>query len=218
MVNTVEDVMADPWPVVRTSRLRRKLPLMVILFALIYAVLAGAYVAYYQVNRPEVFRSAATLLIDQKKALFATGDEGIIGKLSELRIKYTSLVGTESFAAPVAQRAALPLSAVEGSLSATADLNTLLITVAANSSSAAQAHTIAATASTYLADYIANEQTTLNVPAKDQVTLSVVTPAGQGRKVAPSNKKAVEEGVAVFVVIAVVGALIADLIRRRRRT
>ncbi len=180
-------------------------------------MLGGAYLGYYQASRPQVYRSTATLLIDQRPALFATGSEGVIGELSQLRIKYTSLVGTQAFAAPVAQQAGLPLRDVAGTLSATADLNTLLITVSARSSSAQRAHTIAKTASTYLSDYIAHEQSGLGVKPKDQVSLTVVTPASNGAKVAPSVKKALLEGAAVFAAIAVVGAFLADLIRRRRR-
>lgn len=195
---------------------RRNLPLVVFLVMLIYAILAGAYVGFYQANRAKVYRSSAALLIDQRPALFAVGDEGIISKLSQLRIKYTSLVGTQNFAAPVSEKAGLPLGQVKGSLTATADPNTLLIIVSANSASPGRAHLIAKTASNYLVDYIRNEQASVGVKPKDQVTLTVVTPASNGTKIAPSKKKALLEGAAVFAAVAVVGALLADLIRRRR--
>lgn len=195
---------------------RRNLPLVVFLVILIYAILAGAYVGFYQSSRAKVYRSSAALLIDQRPALFAIGNEGVISKLSQLRIKYTSLVGTQAFAVPVAKQARLPLSQVQGSLAATADPNTLLLTVAANSTSPTKARLIATTASNYLVAYIRNEQTSVGVKPKDQVTLAVVTPASAGVKIAPSTKKALLEGAAVFAAVTIAGALIADLLRRRR--
>ena len=214
-----DTVTRQPASVSTAQRRRANGPIAALLLAvLVCAILAGAYVAYYQTNRPAVYRSTATLLIDQPPALFATGNEGVIGKLAELRIKYTSLVPSHEFAVPVAQQAGLPLGKVQGSMSAVADLNTLLITLSAQSSSPTNARTIAQTAATYLSHYIANEQSALGVKTKDQVTLTVVTPAGAGIKQGPSNRKAVLEGAAAFAGVAVVGVFIADLARRRRWT
>ena len=204
---------------VRGDRSRwANLPAVILIMMLAYGVLGGAFTAVYQYTRPAVYASNASLLIDQRGAEFAVGNEGVIAKLSRLRVKYTSLVGTETFAEPVAKQAGLPVATVRGALTATAVPNTMLVVVSARSSTATRAHTIAQAAADYLSGYIRSEQSAVGVKAKDQVTLSVVTPAGGGVRVAPSHKKALLEGAAVFAAFAVAGALAADLLRRRRRS
>ena len=188
---------------------------MLAILSLGVGLLAGAVVALYAKTRPAVYESSATLLIDQSPAVFETGDEGLLGKLSRLRFKYVGLVGTTLFAETVADDAGLATGDVRAGLSASADLNTLLLVVTSRMHDAIQAHQVAQTAADDLVSYVHNEQFDAKIPQQDQVTFSVVSPATRSQQVEPSTKKVLLEGVVVFLVISVLGALGADLLRRR---
>lgn len=187
------------------------------LIAIALGLLVGGYTAYYQASRPAVYSSSAALLIDQEPAVFSTDSEGVLAKLARLRTKYVSLVGTTTFDKPVGDSAGLSVPQVHGALSATADPTTLLIVITAKLHEPGEAQQLAQSAAQYLSQYLDEEQTTAGISKKDRVTLTIVTPAQPGTKVAPSNKKALLEGVVVFAVITVAGALGADLLRRRRK-
>ena len=190
--------------------------LLLVLVSLALGILIGGYTGYYQYTRPAVYKSSAALLIDQEPAALASGDEGILGKLSRLRLTYASLINTTVFATPVAQQAQLPVGEVRGALSATADLNTMLVVITAAMHDQKEAKVVAQLASDHMVSYLADQQQRLGIKPTDRVTFQVVTPAGDAVKTAPSNKKAVLEGAVVFAVITAVGALGADLLRRRK--
>ena len=188
---------------------------MLAVLSLVIGLLAGALVAWYANTRTPLFASRATLLIDQQPAVFQSGDEGLLGKLSRLRYKYVGLVHTETFAKPVADDAGLPLLAVEAGLSAAANPNDLLVVVTASMTDAADAHRVAELAADHLVRYVQQEQFDAKIPASDQVTFSVVSPATRPEQIEPSGKKVALEGVIAFLVITVAGAVGADVMRRR---
>ena len=93
---------------VGASRRRRVLrsPFTILaIVSLAAAALAGAFTAYYEYTRPSVYQSSSALLIDQAPAIAASGDEGVLAKLSRLRFKYAGIATTEAFDAQVAQQA-----------------------------------------------------------------------------------------------------------------
>ncbi len=189
--------------------------LMLAVISLAVGMLAGAAVALYAHSRTPTYESSAVLLIDQQPAVFQTGDEGLLGKLSRLRYKYVGLVHTEAFARPVADDAGLPLPVVQGGLFATANPDNLLIVVTASLHDAADARQVAQLAADHLVDYIENEQFDAKVPANEQVSLSVVNAATPPVQTEPSTKKVVLEALITFLAITVAGAVGADLLRRR---
>jgi hypothetical protein len=188
---------------------------MLALLALTVGVLAGGVVAAYGASRPATFRSSAVLLVDQPGPVFESGDESLLGKLYRLRFKYVGLMSTLALATAVADDTGLPVSLVHRGLSAQAPGNTLLLDVTAQMPTARQAQLVAESGAEQLVAYVQNEQLDSGVATSEQVTLSVVTPAPLGVQVVPDKKKVALEGAVVFAVITVLGALGADLLRRR---
>lgn len=194
-----------------------RLPLIPMLAVLVVALIAGGATTGYELSRPATYTSSAVLLIDQEPAIVASGDEGIIGKLQALRYKYVGLVGTVTFAQPVAQQTGLPEALVHSALSASADPNTLLLSVTATTHLAREAPLIAQAGAEALVTYLRHEQQGLGVKRQDQVTLSVVSPASAAQQIAPHKRKAALIGLGVLVGVAVIGALLVDLVRPHRR-
>jgi uncharacterized protein involved in exopolysaccharide biosynthesis len=189
--------------------------ILLVLLTLTASLLVGAAVAAYAASRPAVYASTSTLLIDQQPAVFETGDEGLLAKLSRLRFKYVGLIDTEVFAKPVADQLHLPVLLVENGLSATADLNTLLIVIKASMPTAQEADRVATVAADRLVRYLESEQFDAKVPANDQVSFSLVSPASGPVQTEPSTKKILLESVVAFLVVALLGATVTDVLRRR---
>lgn len=204
-----QGLATDPW---RSFRL----PLIPMLAVLVVAIIAGGATTGYELSRPATYTSSAVLLIDQEPAIVASGSEGVIGKLQALRYKYVGIVTTVAFAQPVAQQTGLPESLVHASLSASADPNTLLLSVTATTHVAREAPLIAQTGAQALVSYLRNEQKGLGVKPQDEVTLSVVSPASAAQQIAPHKRKAALIGLGVLVGVVVIGALLVDLVRPRR--
>lgn len=193
-----------------------RFPLVPMLMVLVVALLAGAATSVYELTRPAVYTSNAVLLIDQEPAIVASGGEGIIGKLQALRYKYVGIVGTMTFARPVAQQTGLPEALVHSALSASADANTLLISVTASTHTAHDASLIAQAAAGELVSYLHNEQQSIGVKPQDQVTLTVVSPASAPQQISPHKRRGAFIGLGVFAGVLVIGALLVDLVRPRR--
>lgn len=188
-----------------------------VLIALAVSVLAGGLTAYYEYTRPAVYQSSSTLLIDQVPAIAASGDDGILAKLSRLRFKYAGIVTTEAFAAPVAQQAGLPVGVVHAALVPGADATSLLLTISARTGSAPRSRLIAQIAAEQMVTYVQTEQVAAKIPAAQQVTFSVVSPAGAAARVAPNHRRAELVGVLVFLAVMVGSLLAASLVRTDRR-
>jgi len=181
------------------------------------AALAGALTAYYEYTRPSVYQSASALLIDQAPAIAASGDEGVLAKLSRLRFKYAGIATTEAFDAQVAQQSGLSPGAVHAALAPFADQTSLLLTLVARTGSAERSKLIAQVAAQQMVTYAQTEQTAANIPAAQQVTFTVLSPASSGVLVAPDHRRAELVGVLVFVAILVAVFLAATLVRSSRR-
>lgn len=212
--------MASDEETVATSRRRRAVRSPYVVLAIVTlaaAALAGALTAYYEYTRPSVYQSASALLIDQAPAIAASGDEGVLAKLSRLRFKYAGIATTETFDAQVAQQTGLPAGAVHAALQPVADPTSLLLTLVARTGSAGTAKLIAQVAAEQMQTYAQTEQTAANIPAAQQVTFTLLTPAGLGVRVAPDHRRAELVGVLVFVSVLVAVFLAATLVRSSRR-
>lgn len=136
------------------------------------------------------YESVATLAIDQPRAIAASGDAGVISKLSSLRLKYAGLVTTQAFAAPLAQglSGADPIR-VRNALFARVPGNSLLLQVGAQGHDRQAARSIADAAANSLVSYVQDEQQKAGIPTAQQFTFTVVTPAAAARKISPTNRK-----------------------------
>lgn len=180
------------------------------------AALAGALTAYYEYTRPAVYQSASSLLIDQAPAIAASGDEGVLAKLSRLRFKYAGIATTETFDAQVAQQTGLSPGAVHAALSPFADQTSLLLSMIARTRSPETSKLIAQVAAQQMQTYAQTEQTAANIPTAQQVTFTVLSPAALGVRVAPDHRRAELVGVLVFVAVLVAVFLAATLVRSSR--
>jgi uncharacterized protein involved in exopolysaccharide biosynthesis len=201
-----------------TSRWRRVLdsPVAVVaLLAVATAILAGGGAGAYEYSRPTTYRSDAVLLIDQPAAIAISGSDGVILKLARLKVKYVGIISSQAFQQPVSDVTGMPLATVHSALQATNDPTSLLLHVDATMADAADAQRLAEAAARELVVYTRQEQTEARVPNVEQVTFTIVTPATPAVRVTPDRQRAALVGLFTFVAVLIVGALVADLLRRR---
>ena len=197
-------------------RERRRLPGVILVLTLLLAGVGGAGAAAYNESRAKVYRSTAVMFIDQEPALTQSRNDGLLSKLVRLRLKYADIVTTTVFSDPLADSLSLPPGQVHGALSAFAPPSSMLMSVTATTGDPALAERIATAAAQSLHDNLQQQQTSLGVPASQQVTLTVVTPARAGVKTSPRRSRSLLLGVGVAVSLLVVGGVLADAARRRR--
>lgn len=154
------------------------------------------------------------MAIDQPRAIAASGDAGVIAKLTALRTKYSALVTTQLFAMPVAQQLSLNPGVVQGALFADTPPNSLIIRVGARTGSGDRSRTLAEAAAAGLTKYVQDEQLRAGVPDGDRFTIDEVSPAGPAVKVSPTRKRVLAAaGLAGLLAFA---AVFAALSLRRR--
>ena len=153
--------------------------------ALIVAVAAALAVLAQSAK----YESVATMAIDQPRAIAASGDAGVIAKLTALRTKYSGLVTTQVFAVPIAEQLNLNPNAVRSVLFAETPQNSLIIRVGAQTGSRDRSRTVAEAAATGLTKYVEDEQVRAGVPDGNRFTIDEVTPAGPAVKVSPTKKR-----------------------------
>jgi len=158
---------------------------LAVIVGIVAAVVAAVIVAGEQVK----YRSTATMAIDQPRAIAASGDAGVVSKLSTLREKYTGLARTQVFDQPIADKLNLNVNAVRAQLFATAPASSLLIQIGAVTGNRALSQRLAEAASSALTDYVQKEQQDAKIPAENRFTITEVTPAGVGIKVSPTRKR-----------------------------
>jgi capsular polysaccharide biosynthesis protein len=197
-------------------RQRRWLPGVIIVLTLLLAGAGGAGAAAYNESRAKVYRSTAVMFIDQEPALTQSRNDGLLSKLVRLRLKYADIVTTTVFSDPLADTLSLPPGQVHAALSAVAPPSSMLMSITATTGDPAQAERIATAAAQSLHDNLQQQQTALDVPESQQVTLNVVTPARPGVKTSPRRSRSLLLGIGVAVAILVVGGVLADATRRRR--
>jgi capsular polysaccharide biosynthesis protein len=177
-----------------------------VVVALIAAGAAAAAVAAQSAK----YQSVATMAIDQPRAIAASGDAGVIAKLSVLRSKYSGLVTTQVFALPIAQQLGLNPNFVRSRLFARTPQNSLIIQVGAQTGSRNQSRTLAEGAAAGLTKYVQDEQQQAGVADNNRFTIDQVTPAGPGVKVSPTRKRILAAaGLAALLAFAAVFAALS---------
>jgi capsular polysaccharide biosynthesis protein len=187
-------------------RIRRRYLATIGAGSVLVATVVGLAAAYATAKGTPRYQSLALVEVDQPRAIAISPDDGIIAKLSRLRYKYAGLIRTETFEAPVAKKLNLGVGVIASSLFVRIDPSSLLIGVGAHSSNPAEAQRIADAAAQGVVDYAGKEQAADKIPAAEQVTFTVVTPAVPAMKVSPTHSRIVLVGVGTFVFI-VAGSL-----------
>lgn len=170
--------------------------------AIVAGIVVGLIAAVATKHGTKTFQSQAVLEIDQPTAVALSADDGVIAKLSRLRYKYAGLINTETFAAPVAEKVGLPVGAVLGELYPIVDPATLIMAVGARTHDRTQAQELANAGAQELVDYTKREQDSLKVPATAKVSFTIVTPAGQAARTAPTNQRVTLVGLGAFAFVA----------------
>ena len=199
----------------RPPRRRSGLLIAGVLVTLLLALAAGAAVAARHQSGPARYRSVAVLLIDQEPAVSQAHDNGILVKLTTMRIKYVDTVTTTTFSSALARTLGLPPGQFRGSVSAYAPPESLLLQVAATTADRGRAQAVAQGAADKLVADLAQEQTDLGITGPAQVTLKVVTPAPAAVKVAPLRKDSVKRGLVAGGIVLVLGLALIVVARRR---
>ena len=204
----------DPPPYDEPRRGRAGLVALLVLVVLL-AVGAGLGAAARVESRPDRFRAAAVVQIDQEPAVSRARDNGLLVKLVSLRIKYAGLVTTTTFGTALADEAALPRGAVAGAVSAVLPPNSLLMQVVGTGRDRNTAIAVAQGAADKLVNDLATEQAGLGIPPGQRVTLTVVSPAESASKVQPLRKDALRDAAAAAGAVLVVGLALVVAWRRR---
>lgn len=186
-----------------------------ILFGLVVGSLAGIV----QATGATTYTSQTTMILDDPLGLALAGDEGELVKLSDLRLKYQSLVATEAIAGPVADSLHIPVGEVLGATSVQVPASSLLMEVDATWATPAFAPTLSLAVAREIQAYVKAENATYAIPASDQFQALILTPASGSIPSSPSKKKAALLALGVLVGGAAAGFVVNQLMvepRRRR--
>lgn len=187
-----------------------------LVLSLAVALLAAALGATLILKEPAKWSSSATLLIDDPQQLATAGDDGIINKLNQLRLKYAGLVSTSAIAGPVAQQLGIDEGTVAGSASAVPGQDSLILYTQATASSSSMAQRIAQALAEELVTYVSNENSQFQLPPNLQYSFSIVNPATGADQIAPSHSRA-ETVAGALAVVALIGAYVTlQLVAPRR--
>ena len=185
---------------------------------LMWAVLAGLVVAGATAalvrNEDSEYVSTAVLQIDQP-GLFRTESEGLIVKLSRLRVRYRDLMMTETIITPAARRLKVRGGVVRSALTVSVPRDALTLFVTAKTEDPELSKRIAQTVAAEVGRQAEAEQKAAKVPANDQVALKVIDKADTTSRIQPSLTRALVTAVlagalafgAVYLALLVVAGL-----------
>jgi hypothetical protein len=151
-----------------------------------------------------VYRSRATLLVDQPTAIAAAPFEGVIQKLDRLRFKYGPLLTTQVMADPAIAAANVPRKDIVSML-ATPRANSLLLDVLTETTSPQDSRRLADAGAAEIVKYAHDEQAQLNIPADQRFEFTQVDPARNGTRVTKSKGRVLT----VAIIAGLIGALVA---------
>lgn len=198
------DDVVDPVAGAAPGRLRidQRYLWMLVAGSLLAGLVAALAAGFATDRTAPTYQSQALLNLDQPRAVALATDDGVVAKLSRLRYKYAGLVRTETFAKPVASQLHLPVLTVLRTLTTSVDQDSLVMAVGARDGNRDRARQIAAAAAQHLVQFTKSQQQADRIPAVNQVTFTIVTPALPAVKIAPSNGKVFLVALGAFVFVA----------------
>lgn len=164
--------------------------LFVVLISLTASILAGAIGAGLILAQSPRYESVSTLVIDQPKAVVAAGSEGVLVKLSNLRLKYAVLLRTKVFTEPIAARVGRPPTEVARSIRSIAPAQSLAFYVTGRAPDPVMSQGLANVAAEELVAYVQREQDAAGIAAGNQIVFTIVVPADIGYRVEPKARRA----------------------------
>lgn len=196
---------------------RRSDPFLVValLLTAVVGIAVGVIAASLTSTRAATYSSTAKLLINQPRALSLSDSDGVVLKLSRLRLKYIGLVGTPVIDNPVAAQLKRSPAQLGGLLDAIAPAQNLNINVVGISANPQTAQELAQAAAGQLAAYATREQVADAIPADQRFILTMIAPAAPAAKAAGSRSRPIFVGFGAGVIAA--GAVAGGLYVQRRR-
>jgi len=190
------------------------LGLLVTAMVALAVVAVASFVAADGADDP--YEAQAALLIDQPQAIAAADGGEVLGKLSNLRLKYTGLVRTRELTEPIADAVGGSPDEIAGKITAVAPSDSLLIVVRARSAQRDDAIALAAAASEALRTYVEEEHEREDIPPGDRFVLREVTPAENAAVVDTSTRRTALQAVAALAALGFLAAPVVYVVQRRR--
>jgi hypothetical protein len=209
---------AAPVTVVPARRRSRAVGFVLVVVVLMLAGAAALGAAAYNERKVSTYTSKAVVLVDQPFVIAASRDQGIVLKLSALRVRYASQIASTNFAQQVADRAALPIGVVRQELSAQLPSLGLQLVLLAKGGDPETTRRVASAAAQVLIENNEAQQAAIHVKPELVVKLSVVTPAERGKLLEPDHKRSAELGAGAAVAVLLAAGLIRSATRRRDDT
>ena len=190
--------------------------IVAVLLTAVVGIAVGVIASSVTSGRASTYSSTSKLLINQPRALSLADSDGVVLKLSRLRLKYIGLVGTPVIDNQVAAQLHRSPAALGGLLDAIAPTQNLNINILGISANPHTAQQLAQAAAQQLALYATREQVADGIPANERFVLTVIAPASAPAKAAGSQTRSlfVGCGAGLIAAAAVAGGL---FLQRRRR-
>jgi hypothetical protein len=181
--------------------------------AIVIGLIVGVFAAMLVSARTPVYSSRAVLLMDQPGAISLADGDGVVLKLSRLRLKYVGLVGTQAVNTFVGQALHETPAALAGLVTASAPGDNLNIVVTSRTPKKALAAALTSETSVALQRYIDKEQTTAAIPANLRLHLTLIQPATIATATGTADHRRAVVGIAAAVLAAAAVAALG-LLRR----
>jgi hypothetical protein len=217
----LQELLVEPTAPVTVVPARRRSRVVGFVLVVVVLMLAGAAAlgaAAYNERKVSTYTSRAVVLVDQPFVIAASRDQGIVLKLSALRVRYASQIASTNFAQQVADRAALPIGVVRQELSAQLPALGLQLVLLAKGGDPETTQRVASAAAQVLIENNEAQQAAIHVKPELVVKLSVVTPAERGKLLEPDHKRSAELGAGAAVAVLLAAGLIRSATRRRDGT
>jgi capsular polysaccharide biosynthesis protein len=199
------------WDALKAHSLRN------LVFALVLAALGGAGGGVIALRQTPLYSSSAALLIDQPALISNAKDEGLLRKLSLLRLKYAALVRTPGMAGIVAQQLGVPEGQVAAAVSASAPPDSLVLVTTAQSRTPSTAVEFANGIADAVVQYTNDEQVHYAVPLDNRYQFTVVSPASEAAKIQPRRMRAVQAAFGLGAVLFAIAYVILQLLTSEYR-
>lgn len=188
-----------------------------VLLALVALILAGGSGAAVAGSSSSAYASTTVLVIDQPLVVAAATDPGPVDKLNRLRLQYAALLQTAVVADVIAQRTGKSAAEVSASVSARGTPTSLLIIIEARDPTREGASELATASADALIGFARNSQAAAEVPTKQRVELSVVTPARGATEITRGPRALAAVALAVGLVAAAAVYVLVSLLGAVRR-
>ena len=190
---------------------------MMLLALLIAVFLAGLAVVSTGTGSGR-FQSRAILLIDQPGLVAESTADGVLLKLSRLRVKYVDVSGTSIVLERAAAETDIPVEVLRASTSVIAPPISLTLVATASAATRDDAIVMANAVADAMAAFAADEQAFNQIPPDHRVQLSVIEPAATASRVGESRSRPLTVGVLTSLVAFVLAYAGIQIVTARQRT